>query len=99
MTFKTIVGVIKLTTERKVHIIKNHPIMEDYLGNLREVLENPNDVRYSNYNQNVLLFYRYFDNIEDGKYIVAVVDNIAKEILTAYLTHRIKAGEKYEKKY
>lgn len=71
--------------------------MEVYLTNLKEVLENPDDIRYSHYNLNVLLFYQYFDNIENGKYIVAVVDNIAKEILTGYLTHRIKAGEKYEK--
>lgn len=84
MTFRTIVGAIKLTPERKTHIVKNHPIMEDYLENLRAVLENPDDIRYSSYNQNVLLFYRYFDNIEGGKYIVAVVDNIEKEVLTGY---------------
>lgn len=96
MTFKTIVGTIKLTAERKTHIIKNHPIMEVYLTNLKEVLENPDDIRYSHYNLNVLLFYRYFDTIENGKYIVAVVDKIEGLVRTAYLTHRIKAGEKYK---
>ncbi len=72
--------------------------METYLVNLKEVLEKPEDIRYSNYNHNVLLFYLYFGNIEDGKYIVAVVDKIAKEVRTAYLTHKIKTGEKYAKK-
>lgn len=70
--------------------------MEDYLGVLKEVIENPNMVRYSNYNRNVLLFYRYFDKIEGGKYIVAVVSRAEKEVLTAYLTHRIKTGNIYE---
>ncbi|MBI3103339.1 hypothetical protein HYZ05_00195 [Candidatus Daviesbacteria bacterium] len=97
MIFKTILGKIKLTQARKKHIIKNHPIMETYLVNLKEVLENPANVRYSNYNQNILLFYRFFDKIENGKYIVAVVDKVAKQVITAYLTHKIKTGEKYEK--
>ncbi len=97
MTFKTITGKIKLTAKRKTHIIKNHPIMETYLTKLKEVLEKPNDIRYSNYNLNMLLFYCYFDNIEGGKYIAVVVNKIEKQVVTAYLTHRIKAGEKYAK--
>ncbi len=98
MTFKAVVGAIKLTTERKAHIIKSHPIMEIYIHNLKEVLEKPAEVRFSNYNKNVLLFYRYFDNIENGKYIVVVVNKTSKQVITAYLTSRIKTGEKYAKK-
>ena len=71
--------------------------MEIYLKNLRRVLEKPNEIRVSSYNVNVLLFYRYFDKIENGKYITAVVDKVAKQVITAYLTHKIKTGEKYEK--
>jgi len=97
MTFMTIIGKIKLSSTRRTHIIQNHPIMEDYLKNLRRVLEKPDQIRYSTYNQNVLLFYRYFDKIENGKYIVVVVGKLKGLVRTAYLTHRIKTGEKYEK--
>lgn len=69
---QTIVGTIKLTTERKTHIIKNHPIMEVYLTNLKEVLEKPDDIRYSHYNLNVLLFYRYFDTIKREIFYILV---------------------------
>lgn len=97
MSFKTVIGRINLSLERRTHIIQSHPIMEDYLKNLKKVLEHPDEVRFSSYNLNVLLFYRFFDNIENGKYITVVVDKVAKQVITAYLTHRIKIGEKYEK--
>ena len=97
MKFKTAIGkTVKLTPSRQEHIITTHPIMEFYLGKFKEVLSKPNDIRYSSRTDDVLLFYRFFDSIENGKYIVVVV-NIAEEaIKTAYLTHRIKAGTKYE---
>ena len=69
--------------------------MELYLSNLKSVLETPEEIRYSNYSVGTLLFYRYFDKIEDGKYIAVVVNRIDKKIITAYLTHRIKSGRKY----
>lgn len=97
MIFKTVIGKVKLTSSRKAHIIQTHPIMETYIQNLKAVLEQPDEIRYSNYNLNVLLFYRYFDNIENGKYIAAVVNKIEKQVITAYLTSRIKTGEKYAK--
>lgn len=97
MNFHTIIGVVILTAKRKAHIIQHHPIMEDYLENLKEVLEKPEEIRFSSSNDEVLLFYRYFDNIEDGKYIVAVVNRIEKCVTTSYLSHRIKIGRKYEK--
>lgn len=96
MKFKTIVGTVSFSPDRKAHIIQRHPIMEDYLANLRLVLEQPEEVRSSNYSDDVLLFYRYFAKIEDGKYIVAVVNKLDKEVKTAYLSHRIKIGFKYE---
>lgn len=98
MKFKTKIGLVKLSSERKIHIIEHHPIMEDYLANLRSVLEKPEDIRLSNRSDEVLLFYHYFDKIEGGKYIVVVVNQKEKEVKTAYLSHRIKIGIKYEQK-
>lgn len=71
--------------------------MEDYLVHVRLVLERPKEIRISNKNEDVLLFYGYFDNIEGGKYVVMVVNKSKKEVLTAYLSHRIKTGRKYDK--
>ena len=55
-------------------------------------------------NRNFILPYTIIINncrllllIENGKYIVAVVDKLAKKVITAYLTHRIKTGRIYEK--
>lgn len=97
MNYKTKIGNVILTPERKTHIIQHHPIMEDYLVNLSDVLEEPDEIRYSSRNDEILLFYRYFDNIEEGKYIVVIVNSIEKSVTTAYLSHRIKMGRKYEK--
>lgn len=96
MKFKTKIGVVKLTKERRFHIITHHPIMGYYLKNIKTVLEKPVQIRYSNKSSDVLLFYRYFGKIEGGKYIVGVVNKVEKEVKTAYLTHRIKIGRKYK---
>ncbi len=96
MKFKTRIGTITLTSNRKTHIIQHHPIMTDYLPYLKEVLEKPDEVRVSNRSNAVLLFYHYFGKIEGGKYIVAVVNRTDREVKTAYLSHRIKIGRKYE---
>lgn len=79
-----------------MHIIERHPIMEDYFPDFKGVLEKPEDVRFSNQSDNVLLFYRFFDKIESGKYIVIVVNKESKSVTTAYLSHRIKIGKPYE---
>ncbi len=98
MKLKTIIGIIDFSPDRKANIILRHPVMEDDLINLRMVLEKPDEIRFSNYSNDTLLFYRYFDNIESGKYIVVVVNQAQKEVRTAYLSHRIKIGRKYEEK-
>lgn len=72
--------------------------MENYLVNLKEVLEKPKEVRFSSRSDDVLLFYQYFAKIERGKYIVAVINKLEKQVKTAYLSHRIKIGRKYENK-
>ena len=97
MKFKTVIGNVNLTKATKLHIIQRHPIMEDYFGHLKEILESPQEIRYSSRSDEVLLFYRYFDKIERGKYVAVVVNKLKKSVLTTYLTHRIKLGRKYEK--
>ncbi len=97
MKFKTIIGRVDLTSGGKRHLIERHPIMEDYLDQLKQVLETPDEIRLSNRSNDVLLFYRYFDKIEGGKYVAVVVNKTERVVLTTYLTHRIKSGSEYEK--
>lgn len=90
-------GII-LTEERKQHILDFHPDLKPYFNKISEVLNKPDEIRRSNEDKNVLIFYKFYDNILNGKY-VAVVTRINKRnfILTSYLTDKIKTGEKYEK--
>ena len=100
--YSSIIGKIELTQERNSHILTAHPEIKPNMQKLSEVLSVPDEVRRSRLDKNVLLFYKFFANIKDGKYIsVAVKINHRNFILTAYITDRIRIGEKYEteKKY
>lgn len=97
MIYKSVLGKdIELTLERKDHILLYHPDLKPYLSYLKDVLLKPDDIRISKSDPGVLLFYKYFANIMDGKYIaVTVKTNRRWFILTAYLTKRKLSGEKY----
>lgn len=95
-------GNIELTAERKNHILTAHPELKSGLQKLSEVLSTPDEIRRSHFDEKVLLFYKFFANIKSGKYIsVAVKTGARNFILTAYITDRVRIGEKYEteKKY
>lgn len=98
MEFKSILGkVIELSGERKKHIRLRHPDVGFYFHFLGGVLTDPDEIRQSRYDKNVLLFYKYFAKIEHGKYLVIVIKvNERNFVLTVYLTSKIKTGEKYE---
>lgn len=99
MKFKTSLGkTVELTSERKNHIFLFHPDLKPYFEEVKDVLLEPNEIRISKSDPKVLLFYKFFDTILDGKYImVAVKSNGRWFILTSYLTNKILSGEKYEK--
>lgn len=99
MKFKTGLGkTVELTAERKKHIFLFHPDLKPYFESIKVVLSEPNDIRISKSDPKALLFYKYFDTILDGKYImVGVKTNGRWYILTSYLTNKILSGEKYEK--
>ena len=100
MKFKTILGkTLELTSERKKHIFLYHPDLKPYFGLVKDVLLEPGEIRISKSDPKVLLFYKYFDTILDGKYImVGVKINGRWFILTSYLTNNILSGENYAKK-
>ena len=51
---------IKLTEERWNHIAKTHPELREMLEDLKCTLEDPELIKRSVYNENVVLFYRYY---------------------------------------
>lgn len=88
---------IKLTTERKEHILLYHPDLKPHFLKLKQALLSPDEIRISKSDPKVLLFYKRFAKIRDEKYIAVVVKFDKRNfILTAYLTNRVLSGEKYE---
>ena len=63
-------GLIELTDERWLHIIKEHPEAARYKEKIQEVLANPDYVKKSSRDAEVLLYYRFYDDISKGKYIL-----------------------------
>jgi hypothetical protein len=85
---------VELTEERWRHIIAEHPIMSEHREKLPSVLADPDYVKRSKRDEAVLLYYRYFTDILDGKFLLVVVKKGAKRsfILTAYVTRSIMKG-------
>ena len=61
---------------------------------MKSALENPNEIRVSRKDAKVYLFYRKLN----GKYCCVVTKHLNGDgfIVTAYITDRIKIGDKYE---
>jgi hypothetical protein len=89
---------IKLTKERWNHIVKTHPELKDRLEDLKGALEDPELIKRSIYDENVALFYRYYEHIYEGKHMCIVVRLDEESIVTAYITDRVKKGEVVWKK-
>jgi len=60
---------------------------------LGEVLSLPDVVKLSRRDPGVHLYYKHYDNIYGGKYLLAVVNSRRKSIATIFVTDKIKAGE------
>lgn len=89
---------IKLTEERWNHIAKTHPELKDRLEDLKGALADPELIKRSVYNENVVLFYKYYRHIYEGKHMCVVVRLDEESIVTAHITDRIKKGEVVWKK-
>lgn len=96
---KTPTGIIVRTTKdywKKIVQLK-HPSIAKYETQVKDVLSDPDQVRSSRQDLRVNIYYKSLGKI----YICIVVDrinNLEGYIITAYLTDRIKEGEKiYDK--
>ena len=92
-------GEVELTDEREAHIAHTHPdLLPKYLTQIGQTLADPDQVRRSTRMSAARLFYRWFEDVRQGKYIVAVVVSEAVPterhwIITAYMTRRLANGE------
>jgi hypothetical protein len=88
-----------LTDEREVHIAQTHPdLLPEYLPQVKQTLTDPDQVRRSVRMSGARIFYRWFDDVRQGKYVVVVVVSEAAPternwIITAYITRRLIDGE------
>jgi len=60
---------------------------------LSGALKEPDIVKNSANDEDVVLFYRFYEHIYKGKYMCVVVKLNEKLIITAYITDRIKRGD------
>lgn len=90
----TPLGVTVRTTKEywdKITTIK-HPSIKKYEGEVKKALKNPDEVRQSQQDEHVSLYYKSIGKLS----VCVVVDNVSSKegyIITAYLTDRIKEGE------
>ncbi|RJQ49319.1 MAG: hypothetical protein C4538_02465 [Nitrospiraceae bacterium] len=91
---------IDLTEERWSHITREHPEVGIYKERIESVLLSPDYVKKSFRDTEVLLYYKFYDDIFNGKYfLVTVRKGLRSFILTCYITDIIKKGETiWEKK-
>jgi hypothetical protein len=92
---------IRITFNRKEHIEVDHPEMKDMNSLIELTLKAPDEVRISNSDSNVELFYKRVNvPIVGSKYICLVIKNLRIDyfLITAYFTDKIKKGEVIWKK-
>ncbi len=91
---------IELSPECWTHILETHPEIRGRIDVMNETLKSPDIVKRSVYTSNVLLFYKYYDYIYNGKYICIVIKILDEGcfVSTAYITDKIKRGEMVWKK-
>ena len=86
---------VYLTSERLKHIQK-HPHMHDPIENIKEVLKNPQTIRYEN-QKGIVYFYKEFKQMDPlEKYLMVSVKYLNGQgfVITSFFTNRI-TGEKW----
>ena len=92
-------GEVELTDEREAHIAQTHPdLLPEYLPQLAQTLADPDEVRRSVRMSGARMFYDWFEDVRQGKYVAVVVVSDAAPaqrnwIITVYITSRVMNGE------
>jgi hypothetical protein len=89
--------IIRLTKERWNKITEEkHPMMKEYMEDIRITLKEPDIVRKSRWDEKVYLYYRRSE--EYYICVVAKIENSTGFIITTYLTDKIKVREQIWKR-
>lgn len=84
---------VVLSLEKRLHIKQRHPEVDKYFLKIPEILLSPDLVKISKKDRNVHLYYKHYTNVFGGKYLLVVSSNKNKEIITFFITDKIKVGE------
>mgnify|MGYP001609768842 FL=1 len=91
-------NVIRLIDKRWNHIIKEHPEVGIYKNRLSDVLIKPDLVKRSKRDRDTFLYYCYYEDIYQGKYLLIVARTRDRLLLTCYITDKIKESDVVWKK-
>lgn len=86
---------IRLTEERLNHIY-THPEMKNQISKIEETLKDPDEVRKSDKDASVHLYFKSFENTPvTEKYLTAVVKVETRNpfLITSFFTNKIKSGK------
>ncbi len=89
---------VRLTDERLEHI-ERRPEMEGQIGRIEETLREPDEVRESEGDESVFLYYRQYDETPVTEKYLLVVVKVGVEspfVITAFFTDRLKSGTTVE---
>jgi hypothetical protein len=82
------------------HIWARHPELVQQPEVIEDTLHDPDEIRRSRKRQETLLYYKQFDTLHVAsraikqRLVCVVVDQDEHEVKTAYITSRIKQGER-----
>ncbi len=67
-------GPVRMSSEREAHVLRYHhdfgPALHRYL---HEVLNHPDEIRWSNSDESIMLFWRWYPDLVRGKYVAVAV--------------------------
>lgn len=87
---------VRLTENRMNHLLEDHPEMKNSETLIVETLQKPEEVRFSNADKTVELFYKFYEkSVVGAKFLCVVVKNLIEDffVITAYYTDKKKKGE------
>lgn len=83
-------GAVECTDERYAHVLNGHDdFAPAYWGRVAETLLDPDQVRFSKRDVEVILFFRWYSDV--GRHVTVVVnigDGVRQWVMTAYFTRR-----------
>ena len=85
---------LHLDPAHRAHILAAHPEIRPYLGRLADVFKAPEWVKRSRRDPSIYLYYRFYADAVDGKYLLGVAKITSRSVvLTCYVTDTIKQGD------